>query len=276
MPDDRRQAQHAHQRHVQRIGDRRPEERRDQRQAACRRDAGPEEARLRPVDARHQPREQAVDREHQGRDQRDQRPGAEHLEARPQDDQNAEQPDQDRHAPPPADVFAEHRPGQRRDQQRIDREHRMRPDQPELHEDHHHDDDLRRQQQPAQDLQAQPLGARHPADAAAPARRQSQDEGGEDPEADRDDGHDAVVRSEMPRDRVLAGEDRGGQDHQQDALARIASGHGRIPPVGTGASPGTRTAWSRPGQGVAPSRRSTPAAWGSRGGMGYPSGAGGS
>ncbi len=87
--------------------------------------------------------------------------------------------------------------------------------------------DLGDEQHAAQHLQPGVGGARHPGDAARPRRRQASDEGGEEPEAEGDDGDHVVVRGEVPRDAVLQREDEAGQDHQRDPEAHVLASAGR-------------------------------------------------
>ncbi len=88
--------------------------------------AGPEEARrggVRPPDVAG---EQAVEGEHERGRQRDQRGRGEHRHARPQDHQDADEARADGGPAAPADPLAQHRPRQRRDEERIGGEDRMR------------------------------------------------------------------------------------------------------------------------------------------------------
>ena len=82
-------------------------------------------------------------------------------------------PDGDGEPAPPADVLAEDRPGERRDEERIDREDRVGADQAEEHEGEHGDADLDGEEHAADDLHPEPRGARRPGGCRPSAPRRA-------------------------------------------------------------------------------------------------------
>ena len=185
--------------------------------------AGPEKGRGRAVAPRRIAGQQAVKREHRRGGQRDHGGGVEDTGAGAQDDQHADKAHPDRRPSPPAHLFAQDRPGQRRHQERVTGEDRVAFDQAQDGEGGDHDADLGRQKNAARGLHQRLVGARRGADAARLARGDRDHEGREEPVADHHDHQDVVFARQVARDAVLQREDDRRRDHQQDAQPRVVA-----------------------------------------------------
>ena len=179
------------------------------------RDCGPEKADGGGIVASDLARGKAVGRKHHRPQQRQRRLGGKHAAARLQHDQNADEAHAGGHPAPPADLFAQNRTGQDRDQQRIAGKDRVGVDQPQLHEGGDGDDDLQRQQHAAKDLQPRTVAAHCP-QAAGLAQRDDQHHGGKEPVAQHGDEDRGIGRAQIARHSVLSREHEGREAHQQD------------------------------------------------------------
>ena len=99
--------------------------------------------------------------------------------------------------------------------------------QPDQREAQHRHADLERQQNAAPDLQHWLGGARGRRYPSWPTRRDCDCKSGEEPEPDHHDHQRVVFARKVTRDTVLAGENEGRGDHQQDARRCVAGRHDR-------------------------------------------------
>jgi len=190
--------------------------------------AGPEKRYCRAVFARHIAGKQAVKREHEGREQRDQGGGREHLDAGLQDDQHPRKADADCHPPPPAHALAQHRARQGGDQQRVADKNRVGFNKAENDEGLHRHDHLEDEQQRAPRLHQRLRAARGGAHATGLARCQCHHEKRECPVPDHHHHIDVVSAREVARDAVLQREDQRCADHHCHALTGVLWGHARV------------------------------------------------
>ena len=157
------------------------------------------------VDDGHAPQQRGAD--HQ------QRAGVERLDARPQDDQRAEEAAQDRRPAPPAEHLAEKQGAEQRREQRRREGQRGRPRQRrqrQADEERQHRHDV---EHGAQHMQAEPLGVEQ---ARPMAHQQGQDHHQAADVAEEGDLHRRQVLGRVA-DRRVHGREHDGAEHHQEA-----------------------------------------------------------
>ncbi|KAG1647313.1 hypothetical protein GQR58_030702 [Nymphon striatum] len=171
--------------------------------------------------ARDKSGQQSIDCEHRGRQQRNDRRRVKNTHARLQNDDYPDEANTNCHPPPPPDVFAQNRPRQCGDQQRITGENRKAFNQTQYGKGRNHHANLCRQKHTAYRLQD---GLRGLGRCTHPTRvtpRQRDDKCRKEPIADHHHHQHVILCRQMPRETVLNRKNKGGHHHQRDAQRNV-------------------------------------------------------